>query len=130
VALSAGYVSDMTRLNEEHFEGTSVGQLKQCDPIDPRRLHRDGSNLAVAKPVRQIMQVSRKGSERPYGVLRALSGGTATEISSAPMSIPAASRCSTGSIRAVVFLSGFSDDLMHPPLHWRLQPEVTKNANS
>src|ERR1035437_4961474 len=60
----------MTRINEEHFEAASLEQLKQRDPIDSRRFHRDSSNLAVVKPIAQIMQVTRKCSEGPHGVLR------------------------------------------------------------
>ena len=56
------------------------------------------------------------------------SGGTETNISSAPISIPAASGCMIGSIRPLCL--GLALLLIVGSFCWNLRPEVTSRTNS
>ena len=87
-------------------------KLIKRDPVDTSRLHRDGANPALHKPCDEGLEILGECTKSPDRETGDASGGTATQISVAPRSMPAASV--TGSCKglaswglALVFLCFF-----------------------
>ena len=57
---------DLLRVDQEHLEATRLQQLKERDPIDPRRFHGDGGDRALGQPSRQGVEVGRRGRKATH----------------------------------------------------------------
>jgi hypothetical protein len=63
VGLTAGNMLGISRIDQNDFEAALIEELKRWDPIDPSRLHRDGSHAALLEPIGQTLQISGEGSK-------------------------------------------------------------------
>src|SRR5438105_6169252 len=76
-------------IDQEYLQAPGLQELKQGNPVDPGRFHRDGGHATLNEPVGQGVKVSGEGAERRTGC-GSRPGGTATQCSASPMSMPAA----------------------------------------
>jgi hypothetical protein len=56
----------MAGVDEQHLEPAGLEDLKERDPIDPGRFHRDGGHRTALEPVGQGMQISGEGAETAH----------------------------------------------------------------
>ncbi len=68
VRLAARHVLRVARVDEHDLEPTRLEDLKQRDPVDPGRLHRDRRNSETDKPVGQRGQICGEAPERAHGL--------------------------------------------------------------
>ena len=76
-------------VDQEDLDTARLQEFKQGNPVDPGGFHGHRGDTAVEKPVGEGLEVSGEGAE-PADRLGARSGGTATQCSASPMSMPAA----------------------------------------
>src|ERR1039458_7726500 len=71
--LAIGYIGLASRnilygmgVDQQDLESSRLQDLKQRDPVDSRRLHGYGLDLARLQPGRRRVQVFREGRETPH----------------------------------------------------------------
>ena len=66
IALAAGDVLHVPRIDEDDVEATALKDLVEGDPIHARGFHRHAGDPTGRQPVRETMQIVGKGLEGPH----------------------------------------------------------------
>ena len=64
IRFTSGHILRVTRVYEHDVKATRLENLEQRDPVDTRRLHRDGRNAETTEPIRERVQIRREALER------------------------------------------------------------------
>ena len=117
ISSPAGNILEIPRIDQAHFQPTGFQDLEQRNPIDTGGLHRYRFDSARLEPVCQPMEIFRECGEcsHRFGISV---GGTATKISVAPMSTPAALGRKIGNSlvpRAAFIFRFFARDMVRSP---------------
>ena len=92
------HILHVLRVHQKHFKTSSLQDLIKRNPEHSSGFHRNRTHTVFLQPVSQFVKVPVKVPNDRTGSA-ARSAGTATNISSAPISTPAGSGCNTGNIR-------------------------------
>src|SRR5262249_33445943 len=57
------HVAQVRRVDQKDLEPSLLQELEDRDPVDPRRLHRDGRDAAARQPVHEPMQITGEAAE-------------------------------------------------------------------
>src|SRR5207302_4281222 len=55
-------------IDQEYLQAPGLQELKQGNPVDPGRFHRDGGHATLNEPVGQGVKVSGEGAETTHGL--------------------------------------------------------------
>src|ERR1700726_3978763 len=69
VGFASGHILHVTRVDQENSETLLLQDLKQGNPVHPRRFHRYGLDVAAVQPGRSSLQVFCEGREMSYRLL-------------------------------------------------------------
>ena len=64
IALAAGDVLDVARVDEDHLEAARLEDLEDRDPVDAGGFHRHVGDATRGQPVRQPMEIAGEGRKR------------------------------------------------------------------
>ena len=105
VALAAGEILDVARIDEDHLKAARLEDLEDGNPIDAGGFHRHVGDPAGRQPVGEAMEIAGEGRKATAPASASRSGGTATKCSADPQSMPAA--CGWSRSRAAGDVRGF-----------------------
>jgi hypothetical protein len=63
IRLPTGDVLDVARVDQQHLEPARFENLKDRNPVDAGRLHRDRCDAHCREPIRELMEIAAEGAE-------------------------------------------------------------------